>query len=105
MLPRTNSPGWRTTLGRVDLDQPGEVGLVQRRVDDRVLVVVEEPEELVEADVDAARLDHRRVPGVESDPSGVDLGADVTVGEEHEGRLPAGPAEPGGRVEWGPGFG
>ena len=58
-------------LLRVDLDQAGEVGLVLGRVDDGVLVVVEEPEELVEADVDAARLDHRGVPRVEPDPAGV----------------------------------
>ena len=66
-------------LGRVDLDEAGQVGLVLRRVDDRVLVVVEEPEELVEPDVDAARLHHGGVPRVEPDPPGLDLGPDVAV--------------------------
>ena len=77
-------------LGGVDLDEAGEVGLVQRRVDDRVLVVVEQPEELVEPHVDAARLDHVGVPRVEPDPSGLDLGPDVAVGEQHGVRVPAG---------------
>ena len=59
------------------------VGLVLRGVDDRVLVVVEQPEEPVQPHVHAGGLDHHRVPGVEHDPAGVDLGADVAVGEQH----------------------
>ncbi len=46
-------------------------------------MVVEEPEELVEAHVDARRLDHRRVPRVEHDTLRRDLGPDVLVGEQH----------------------
>ncbi len=56
-------------LVRVGLDQSGQVGLVDRRVDVRVLVVVEQPEELVQPDVDARRLDERGVVGVEADPA------------------------------------
>ena len=82
-------------LGGVDLDEAGEVGLVEGGVDDGVLVVVEQPEELVEPHVDAARLDHLGVPRVEPDPSGVDLGSDVAVGEQHGVRVPAGPVAMG----------
>jgi hypothetical protein len=74
----------RVTVSSVD---PSEVGLLGRWVDVGVLVVVEEPEELVEPDVDARRLDHLRVPRVEHDPLGGDLGPDVLVGEQHGSRL------------------
>ena len=69
------------------LDLAGQVGLVGGGVDVRVLVVVEDPEELVEPHVDAGRLDHLAVEGVERDTPGVDLGEDVAVGEEHESKL------------------
>src|SRR5690606_8894939 len=75
------------SLVRVYLYETGEVGLVLGRVDVGVLVVVEEPEVLVQAHIDAARLDHRRVPGVEDDPAVVDLGADIAVGEKHVVRV------------------
>src|SRR5699024_6762382 len=42
------------------------------------------PEEAVEAYVDARGLDHRGVVGVEHDPGRVELGTDVTVGEQHD---------------------
>ena len=48
-------------LVALGLDQAGEVRLVDRRVDVRVAVVLEHPEVAVEPDVDARRLDHRRV--------------------------------------------
>jgi hypothetical protein len=67
----------------LSLDQPGEVGLVERGVDDRVLVVVEQPKVPVKADVDAGGLHHRGVERVEADPTRRDLGADVAVGEQH----------------------
>ena len=78
-------------LALLDLDQPGELGLLLRGVDHGVLVVVEQPEQPVDPDVDAGRLDHRRVVGLQHHPSGLELGADVAVGEQHAGRLP-GPA-------------
>jgi hypothetical protein len=37
----------------VGLDQPGQVRLLHRRVDVRVAVVLEDPEEPVHADIDA----------------------------------------------------
>ena len=66
-------------LVALDLDQASEVGLVLGRVDEGVLVVVEQPEELVEAHVDARRLDHRLVIRLEAHAPTVDLGPDVTV--------------------------
>ena len=78
--PSTNSPGCRMNASLdVDLDLAGQVGLVGRGVDVRVLVVVEDPEELVEPHVDARRLDHAGVEGIEADASGLDLGQDVAV--------------------------
>ena len=71
-----------------DLDQVGEVGLVLGRVDERVLVVVEQPEELVEAHVDARRLDHLEVERVEADAPADEFGPDVAVGEQHAPSLP-----------------
>ena len=62
-----------------DVDQMGEPLLVGGRVDDRVAVVVEETEPAVQAHVDGGRLDHLGVVGVEDDPSGVELGADIAV--------------------------
>ena len=54
-------------LARIHLDQVGQVGLILGRVDERVLVVVEQPEEAIEAHVDAGGLHHLEVEGLESD--------------------------------------
>ena len=70
-------------LVALGLDQPGEVGLLVRRVDVRVAVVLEDPEEAVDAHVDRRRLDHPLVEGLEDHASGRDLGLDVAVGEQH----------------------
>ena len=67
----------------LDLDQLGQVGLILGRIDERVLVVVEQPEEAVEPHVDARRLDHLAVERLEADPPGVEFGPDVAVAEEH----------------------
>ena len=69
------------------LDEVGEFRLVLGRVDKRILVVVEQPEVAVEAHVDARRLDHGGVIGVEPDPPSLEFGLDVAVGEQHEKRL------------------
>lgn len=71
------------------LDEAGQLGLVLGGVDVGVLVVVEQPEEAVDAHVDARGLQHPGVVGVEGHSSGVELGGDVTVGEEHGRSLPA----------------
>ena len=82
--PSTNSPGCRTNgLARGGLDQPRQVRLVGRRVDERVLVVVEQPEVPVEPHVDARRLEHGGLVGVEGHAARLELGPDVTVGEQH----------------------
>ena len=62
------------------LDEPGEVGLLDGRVNMRVAVVLEDAEHPIEPDIHARGLDHRLVKGVEPDPAGGELGADVTVG-------------------------
>ena len=81
-------------LVAVRFDQPGQLGLLDRRVDVRVAVVLEHPEVAVDADVDAGGLDHRRVEGVETDPAGLDRGADVPVREQHTRTLSALPGRP-----------
>src|SRR5690606_4107766 len=77
-------------LGGAGVDQAGEVRLVLGRIDHRVAVVVEEPEVPIQPDVDAGRLDHLRLVRVQPHAAGVDLGADVTVGEQHGPILPPG---------------
>ena len=42
----------------------------------------------VESQVDAGRLDHRRIERLELDAPCLDLGADVPVAEQHAARLP-----------------
>ena len=51
------------------LDQVRQLGLVLGRVDERVLVVVEQPEVAVEAHVDARGLHHLGLPRLEPDPA------------------------------------
>src|SRR5699024_3552198 len=75
-------------LVRVDLDQPCQVWLLDRRVDVWVLVVVEHPEVPVEPDVDAGGLDQGQVVGVDVDPPGVDLELEVTIRQQHPSRPP-----------------
>ena len=63
----------------VGLDHPGQVGLVGRRVDVRVLVVLEDPEVAIQPDVDRRGLEHAGVVRLHRDPAGVDLSDDVAV--------------------------
>ncbi|GAA3303605.1 hypothetical protein GCM10017709_20420 [Glutamicibacter nicotianae] len=51
----------------VDLDQAGELVLLHRRVDVRILVVVEKPEEPVKSNIHGRGLDHRRLEGLQPD--------------------------------------
>src|SRR5215469_5051112 len=72
----------------VRLDQSGQVGLLDGGVDVRILVILEDAEVAVQADVNARRLDQIWIVRIEADPSGVQLGPDVAVREQHAGNLP-----------------
>ena len=72
----------------IGLQKPREVGLLDARIDVRVLVVLEHPEPAVEPNVDAGRLDHRLGVGLDTHTARGDLGLQVTVGEQHGPRLP-----------------
>ena len=65
-----------------------------RRVDVGVAGVVEDPEQVVEPDVDAGRLDQAVVERVDAQPPGGDFGPDVAIGEQHATSVAAGGAEP-----------
>src|SRR5699024_60921 len=77
-------------LPRADLNQPCQVRLLDRRIDVGILVVLEHPEETVEPDVDAGRLDKTGIEGVDPDTPGVDLGPEVTIRQKHVSYLPLG---------------
>ena len=74
----------------LDLDHPREVGLVLGGIDERVFVVVEQPEVPVEPHVDARGLHHPGLPRVERDASRVDLEPDVAVTQQHGASLSGG---------------
>ena len=63
--------------------QAGQLVLLLGGVDVGVAGVVEDPEQAVQTDVDAGGLDQGTVEGLDPQPPGGDLGADVTVGEQH----------------------
>src|SRR5882757_9810536 len=69
------------------LHQPGQIRLLHRRIDVRVAVVLEHPEEPVQAHINARRLHHRRLIRVHAHAPVVDLGPDVLVREKHPPRL------------------
>ena len=66
-----------------DVHQVGELGLLDRGVDDRVAMIVEQAEPAVQPHIDGRRLNHLRVVGIQAHTTGADLGTDVAVGEEH----------------------
>jgi hypothetical protein len=70
-------------------DEAGQLVLLLGRVDVGVAGVVEDPEQGVEADVDARRLHQAVFERIDAQPSGIDLGSDITVGEQHPTRLSA----------------
>src|SRR3954464_8380216 len=71
----------RLTVG--DLEHGGEVVLLLRRVDVRVQMVVEDPEEAVEPDVDAGRLHQRGIERLQLKLTGLELVDEVAVGKKH----------------------
>jgi hypothetical protein len=69
----------------VDLDQLRQLLLRLLDVDVRVTRVVEDPEEAVDADVDARWLEQRLVVRVDADPLLLEQAPDGAVGEDHGG--------------------
>jgi hypothetical protein len=67
----------------VDLDQLGQVLLRLLDVDEGVAGVVEDPEEAIDADVDARRLQQRLVIRIDDDPVFLEQPGDRPVGENH----------------------
>ena len=68
------------TLG---LDQRGQLVLLQRRVDVGVAGVDEDSEKAVQSHVDAGGLEQLVVERVDGQASSVELGPQVTVGQQH----------------------
>ena len=66
-----------------DLDQLGHVGLIDPNVDVRVAAVAEDPKAPVQVQVNARWLHGLGNVGIDADPPGGDLGADVAIGEDH----------------------
>ena len=82
--PSTNSPGCRTNGSpSFGSTRRGQIVLAHRRVDVGVAGVVEDPEQIVEADVDARRLHQAVVERVDAQPAGGDFGPDIAIGEQH----------------------
>ena len=73
-------------LVAVRLDQAGEVGLLGARVDVRVAVVLEDAEAAVEPHVDARRLDHRLVVGLDARPGPRRVSALMSRSQSSTGR-------------------
>ena len=67
----------------VDLDELRQVLLRFPDIDVGVPRVVEDAEEPIDADVDARRLEQRIVVGVDEDPTLVQQSRDRPVGEDH----------------------
>ena len=67
----------------LDLDELGQLRLLDLDVDERVAVVVEDAEEPVDANVDARRLQQRVVVRVDLDPPLGEQAGDRRVGEDH----------------------
>ena len=78
----------------VDLDERGQLLLLALDVDVGVPVVVEDPEEAVDADVDAGGLEERLVVRVDPDPALPEEALDRPVGEDHAAILRPRPCKP-----------
>src|SRR3954469_2527785 len=69
------------------LDHAGELVLLLGRIDVRIPMILEDAEVAVEANIDAGRLNHGRVIGVDDKPAVVDRGLQITVAQQHAWRL------------------
>ena len=67
----------------VDLHELGQLRLLDLDVDERIAVVVEDAEEPIDADVDARRLEERRVVRIDLDLPLGEVAGDRRVGEHH----------------------
>ncbi|MFT6535107.1 MAG: hypothetical protein ACJAS7_001152 [Alpinimonas sp.] len=63
----------------LDLDKAREIGLVLSRIDERILVVIEQPKVAVDAHVNARRLDHLGGIGLKANAPGIEFGTNVAV--------------------------
>ena len=70
-------------LALLGLDQGREVVLAHRRVDVGVAGVVEDPEQVVQPDIDARRLDQAFLERIDAKSPRGDFGTDVAIGEQH----------------------
>ena len=61
------------------LKEPGEVRLLDARVNVRVAVVLEDPEPAIKAHVDARGLDHRLVEGFDAHAPGIHFSDEIAV--------------------------
>jgi hypothetical protein len=75
-------------LIRLRLHQPCQIRLLDRRIDMRILVVLEHPKIPIKPHINTARLNHARIIRIDLDPPGFDLGPDITIGEQHARTLP-----------------
>ena len=73
-------------LVAVRLDQPGQLGLLDRRVDVRVAVVLEDPEVAVDPHVDAGRLHHLPASNGSSMTRPAAMAARMSLSESSTGR-------------------
>src|SRR4030095_3528983 len=71
-----------------DLDLRREVVLLHGRVDVGVQVVVEHPEETIQPHIDAGRLHERRLERLQGQVFRLDLGDQVSIGEQHRHTVP-----------------
>jgi len=79
--------------------QPGEISLLNGWVDVRVPMVLEHPEVTIEPDIDAGWLDKFGREWLDLDAARLDLGSDVSVGEQHASNLPVATNHGTGKVE------
>ena len=81
--PRQNSPGWMTKdSSRADHHLLGQPGRRLAQVDGRGAMVVEDPEGVTQAQIDAGRLNKVLVPGVDPDPAVAHELEDRAVGQD-----------------------
>ena len=74
-------------LSTFHLDEPREVRLLDRRVDVRILVVLEHPKVPIQPHVHTGRLNHLDVVRFDFHMAGLDLSLEIPIGEQHTEKL------------------